>query len=72
MTQQEMNQAQEERHQLMIIRDFGELVLALGPNVVLRQLPFDAQDEISMAIDSVMLERGSSELLRLSKEINNV
>tara|TARA_R110000803_G_scaffold160496_1_gene224422 strand:- start:3178 stop:3342 length:165 start_codon:yes stop_codon:yes gene_type:complete len=50
MTQAEMNQAQEEMHQLMIIRDFGELVKALGPAVILSKLDKDAVDEIKLAL----------------------
>jgi|TARA_R110000765_G_scaffold420704_1_gene525945 hypothetical protein len=46
MTQEEMNQAQEEAHQLMIIRDFGELIKALGPAAVLNKLDKDALLEL--------------------------
>lgn len=46
MTDSQVQQAQEEAHQLMIIRDFGELVLALGPATVYSKLDVEAAEEI--------------------------
>lgn len=71
MTDLQLQQAQEEAHQLSIIADFGQLVLALGPNSVLRKLPFEVQEEISIAIDMVMLEKGSNYLLKHSNQFVN-
>ena len=46
MTGFQVQQAQEEAHQSMIIRDYGELILALGPATVHARLNVEAAKEI--------------------------
>ena len=43
----------EEAHQHFLIRDFGELVLELGPVSVISQLDDDARQELSMAFNNL-------------------
>ena len=43
----------EEAHQHFLIRDFGELVLELGPNAVINQMDNDARQELSMAFNNL-------------------
>ena len=43
----------EEAHQHFLIRDFGELVLELGPNAVIDQMDNDARQELSMAFNNL-------------------
>tara|TARA_R110000803_G_scaffold176733_1_gene239132 strand:+ start:195 stop:359 length:165 start_codon:yes stop_codon:yes gene_type:complete len=53
MTQFQVQQAQEEMHQLMVIRDFGALIKVLGPATVLSKLDKDAADEIKLLVKGV-------------------
>jgi len=49
LEQQEDNR-QEEAHQVSVIQEFGNLVLALGPNTVLSQIDPEAKDELKLAL----------------------
>lgn len=45
----EQQKALEEAHQHFLIRDFGELVLELGPHAVIGQMDEEVRDELIMA-----------------------
>jgi hypothetical protein len=65
----EYKQAQEEWDKTQIIVEFNDLLLTEGPNAILSKLSFEAQHEISLAIDYVMLADGTDELMKKEKEL---
>ncbi len=58
MTSEEIKTAQEEMHQCMVIRDFGELVLSLGPNTIVNMMDAEAREELAYALRNDVLING--------------
>jgi len=51
--QQQQENMQEEAYQYSIIKEFANLVLAVGPNAVLSQIDPEAKEELLLALKGV-------------------